>query len=328
MKCIIIDEQQQTHAVDHQHDFTLTDADSIRTCKQLCAEYVAYLKNFLAGNKPDNDLRNTLLRDTPPSSYKHVVKEMHKRDPYDGNCIPIVSLLATEYCNLSCKGCGAVMPMRTDKKIFNIDDLQRVLTRLAKLNINVTKFDVVGGEPLLHPNIVDFVTILRDVFPTSQISIITNGLLVPQQTDAFFQTLVDKHITLSLSVYGDNCFFETTGIVNTPVDDHKDCSACTGHVPCLLTAKRDIRYSNHPLLDTGDLFYCGFNSAQTLNAAFGCSFDLVENVDYVNVFKVTTDQVFEMLRQPQCAFSIHCVPRHTFPWGISSKVAHEWVEDM
>lgn len=42
---------------------------------------------------------------------------------------------------------------------------------------------LMGGEPLLHPHVIDFCTTTRKLFPTSEIVLVSNGILLPMLTD-------------------------------------------------------------------------------------------------------------------------------------------------
>ncbi|NLA23982.1 MAG: hypothetical protein GX879_03355 [Bacteroidales bacterium] len=51
---------------------------------------------------------------------------------------------------------------------------------LRKILDEVELFRIMGGEPLLHPNVIDFVKIYREVFPNGRLALVTNGLLLPK----------------------------------------------------------------------------------------------------------------------------------------------------
>ncbi len=321
------DDDDQQRADDHLQNFTLVTQTDVDECKRTCTEYVAYLKQFLAGDETrDKTLPRRLISSNVNRELPHDLVKKLTMNQFTGNRIHLVSLPATMYCNLSCKGCGAVMPLSTSKEEFTLTDLDKVMNRLVDLGVNVAVFDVVGGEPLLHSDIIGFVTTVRQAFPHALIKIVTNGLLVPTQPDSFWQALVDQRVGLSLSVYGDDVYFLTMGVTSVPRDDHKDCATCSGHLPVFNPRKKTLNYSNRPLHANGDLFYCGFNFAKTLNA-HGGDFQFQEGVDYVNIFRSTLAQIFTMLDAPHCAFAAHCGKRHAFPWALSSRTASEWLDD-
>ena len=50
-----------------------------------------------------------------------------------------------------------------------------------------------GGEPLLNPQIEDYIKLVCDVYPNSEIHVVTNGLLLKSMPDSFFDLLRSCH---------------------------------------------------------------------------------------------------------------------------------------
>ena len=63
-------------------------------------------------------------------------------------------------------------------------------------------FRILGGEPLLHPQVLDFCYITRQAFPYAHVELVTNGILLLGKDDAFFKCLNDNQIHVYLSDYG------------------------------------------------------------------------------------------------------------------------------
>ena len=59
-----------------------------------------------------------------------------------------------------------------------------------------------GGEPLLHPQVIEFCTFTRNLFPTSEIVLVSNGILLPCLTDENIEILNQNNIALCISNYG------------------------------------------------------------------------------------------------------------------------------
>ena len=58
-----------------------------------------------------------------------------------------------------------------------------------------------GGEPLLHPQVNDFMRITREAYPHSKIFIVTNGLLLLKMPNDFWETLRQYRIRIHWSKY-------------------------------------------------------------------------------------------------------------------------------
>ena len=78
-------------------------------------------------------------------------------------------------CNLKCKGCShfssIAKPMHKD-----LGDFEREFKRLAEIE-EVQTVRILGGEPLLNPDYMEYLRIARKYFPESEICLVTNGIL-------------------------------------------------------------------------------------------------------------------------------------------------------
>jgi hypothetical protein len=66
---------------------------------------------------------------------------------------------------------------------------------------------VMGGEPLLHPQIIDVIRDARLHWENSSVELITNGLLLPQMNDAFFECIRENRINVSVSHHFDDPYY-------------------------------------------------------------------------------------------------------------------------
>lgn len=81
----------------------------------------------------------------------------------------------TEACNLKCRGCSHFSVFAKPKH-KDIEEFRREFERLHELG-EIQIIRLMGGEPLLNPNFMDYLRIARQYFPNSTISLVTNGLL-------------------------------------------------------------------------------------------------------------------------------------------------------
>ena len=107
-----------------------------------------------------------------------------------------------EHCNLKCKGCshfsGIAPPKFKDLK--NFEEEFKALSELTNKNIPIIR--IMGGEPLLHKDVVSFCLTAREYFPNSSIVLVSNGILLPQLSDTQIDTLNKHNIQLCISNYG------------------------------------------------------------------------------------------------------------------------------
>lgn len=90
----------------------------------------------------------------------------------------------TEHCNLRCYHCDHASPLM-DKTFASLEDYERDI-RAASQAIHVEEFRLVGGEPLLHPQLLDFMRIASETGIGDSIKIYTNGMLLHTMPDEFW----------------------------------------------------------------------------------------------------------------------------------------------
>lgn len=95
--------------------------------------------------------------------------------------LPLVEINVTDACNFACKGCTNY----SDYKVAGLADWNDVKEQFTawKDRIDFGQISFIGGEPLLHPNIREFITGARELFPNSLIQLTTNGYLLSRNID-------------------------------------------------------------------------------------------------------------------------------------------------
>lgn len=101
----------------------------------------------------------------------------------------------TDHCNLRCAECCTLSP-RLPARAVPPPELARDLARAAAV-LRPNLFKLTGGEPLLHPELLRCLEAARASGIARELSVTTNGILLPRMPDAFFAA-VDR---LTLSVY-------------------------------------------------------------------------------------------------------------------------------
>ena len=88
-----------------------------------------------------------------------------------------------EHCNLKCRGCSHFSGLAAPQ-FKNLNDFCTEFEALSRLtNKNIHTIRLMGGEPLLHPDVVEFCKITRNLFPNSEIVLVSNGILLEQLSD-------------------------------------------------------------------------------------------------------------------------------------------------
>jgi hypothetical protein len=100
----------------------------------------------------------------------------------------------TDHCNLKCRQCCSLSPFLPAWYV-DPDAMRRDLL-LARRVLAPQYFKLVGGEPLLHPRLLDCLRIAHETGIAPIISVTTNGLLLTRMPAEFWTLL--NHLTVSL----------------------------------------------------------------------------------------------------------------------------------
>ncbi len=98
-----------------------------------------------------------------------------------------IELHIVEHCNLRCHMCDAMSPYNKDK-FLTLENVEKTVSFLAQ-HMRTDIFKLMGGEPLLHPQLVEIIDIVRRSGITDTIRLTTNGLLLYKMPDAFWEKL-------------------------------------------------------------------------------------------------------------------------------------------
>ncbi len=116
---------------------------------------------------------------------------------------PVLRRLETNImdgCNLNCKGCSHFSNLFAQGASVLFEIYCRDLKRITE-NVYIHRFNMLGGEAILHPQMIEYIEYTRQLLPDSEIEIVTNGLLLPRQTEKFFLCCAENNITISISGY-------------------------------------------------------------------------------------------------------------------------------
>ena len=120
-----------------------------------------------------------------------------------------LEFFAAKHCNLKCLGCAQSSPY-LNKKFANVDLFEETLNVINKY-IKPEKFKILGGEPLLHPNINNILQISQNSKIFKSVYIVTNGLKLLEMDSEFWRN-VD---VIRISLYQANKkFFEKTFLID------------------------------------------------------------------------------------------------------------------
>jgi MoaA/NifB/PqqE/SkfB family radical SAM enzyme len=106
-----------------------------------------------------------------------------------------------DHCNLNCKSCSHFSPL-VNEKFLDIDMFRRDCEKLAELtNGKIECIRFLGGEPLLHKDLISFFDVARQYFKKTDSYIVTNGILLLKQNVEFWKSCKANNIYICISNY-------------------------------------------------------------------------------------------------------------------------------
>ncbi len=107
---------------------------------------------------------------------------------------PYCEINVAHHCNLSCRGCSHLSPV-WPKEFLHPAQLKSDLAKLAKV-YRAERIRLLGGEPLLHPELVELIRVVRGSGVSRRIAVATNGVLLPRQPEKFWEEIDEVDVTL------------------------------------------------------------------------------------------------------------------------------------
>ena len=115
-----------------------------------------------------------------------------------------ITVLVTSRCNLKCKHCATYSSQHPHPYHYELETLKKSVSRyFESMSIPIGLVTISGGEPLLHPQIAEFIEFISQYGPrVRMIEIITNGNIVPN--DKLIAALKkSEKFNLLIDDYGD-----------------------------------------------------------------------------------------------------------------------------
>ena len=152
-----------------------------------------------------------------------------------GREINYMRLSITDRCNLRCCYCmpaAGVTPIVHDD-ILRYEELLRIAQAAAALGID--RFKVTGGEPLVRRGVADFIRALKALHGVRQVTLTTNGLLLPSMLDALLAAGMDA-VNISLDTLDNAQYQAVTRSAHTADEVLRAVRLCAGRLPTKINA--------------------------------------------------------------------------------------------
>ena len=152
-----------------------------------------------------------------------------------GREINYMRLSVTDRCNLRCRYCMPAegMPATAHTDILRYEELLRVAQ--AAVSLGIDRFKVTGGEPLVRRGITDFIRSLKSLPGVKQVTLTTNGLLLPSLLDGLLDAGLDA-VNISLDTRDNAQYQFITRSSHTADEVLHTIRLCAGRLPTKINA--------------------------------------------------------------------------------------------
>ena len=152
-----------------------------------------------------------------------------------GREINYMRLSVTDRCNLRCRYCMPIegVPPAAHCDILRYEALLRVVQ--AAVSLGIDRFKVTGGEPLVRRGIVDFIRSLKALPGVRQVTLTTNGLLLPPLLDGLLDAGLDA-VNISLDTRDNAQYQAITRSSHTADEVLHAVRLCAGTLPTKINA--------------------------------------------------------------------------------------------
>ena len=108
--------------------------------------------------------------------------------------------LITDKCSLKCKNCDGYMPYHTNPQNDTYETIADSYNKIMNVCKEVDAIDILGGEPLVHPEIAEITRFFVEDVHCHKVTIISNGTIVPSAE--LISVLKSSKCTFRISDYG------------------------------------------------------------------------------------------------------------------------------
>lgn len=246
----------------------------------------------------------------------------------------------SEHCNLNCKGCFHFSPL-AEKSFLDVVEYENDIRRLSELfNKEAGYINLMGGEPLLNPDINNIIRITRKYFPYSKIRVVTNGILLSEMDEDFWSICKEYDIVIAVTDYPISKGVASTKeiikkydldfeIHNNATLLHRKSILLSGKMNCEYNFKKCKFANNWIQLKKGKLFTCPTAAYfEHINKYFNLGVYVSER-NGIDIYSIESgDELLKRLSRP-IPFCRYCNTDgdvYGIKYSCSDKSRYEWID--
>lgn len=246
-----------------------------------------------------------------------------------------VDVHVVEHCNLNCRGCAHFSPV-AEPCFLDPADFERSLIALAPLfDTSFSSLHLLGGEPLLHPQLSELMRLARRHLPQAELQVITNGTLIPRMGEDFWAACRETRAVVYVSEYPVDMDYKAVLALLTQHGVEHRFDPRSDFICHVFDPRgtqdpheswRRCQFGGTCVQLVGTRLYacprCAY--ADHVNRAFGESLRH-ERGDWLELSDATPLRLYRFLDTPK-PFCRYCdlSAEHTAPWAVSRRERSEW----
>lgn len=251
-----------------------------------------------------------------------------------------------KHCNLNCKGCDHFAPV-AEPELLSPEAFARDMAEIHRLYADKEggEFHLLGGEPTLHPEIVEFMRITRESLPKAKVIVDTNGTLLRRMSESFYEACRQYDVTISVTRYPIDVDYDALGkwIRKKGISYEYLGSSEGGRTlwkfPLDLTGSQNPSEMFHLCrnantcwtLEKGRLYTCSIGpNMPVFERRFHKGIKLTDE-DGIDIYKARdAEEIAAYLASPMPCCRYCDVKRRTYDhkWEVSRKSMNEWTEEQ
>ena len=249
-----------------------------------------------------------------------------------------------DHCNLNCKSCDHCSPI-ADEFFITKEEFEKDMKRLSEItNDKLQRITLMGGEPLLHPELISLLKIARKYFKNTPVILHSNGILLLKD-DALWSALKEYDIILCTTTYPVKVDYKKIdekakeyGIKYNRFahvgDQDYEGLKWLRHAPYLLKHNAPLHYfiscyhfNDCITLRHGKIYTCPFKPySQHFVKYFNKPLHLKDE-DCIDIYKINSFEEIANFCNKRTQFCSYCDIKNRVqtPFEISKKSIKEWI---
>ena len=120
---------------------------------------------------------------------------------HEFNYLKYLEFHVADHCNLKCDNCCHFSNLVKEPVFPKLSNVRKDFERVRELVDNIQTIRILGGESLLNPELHEYIEMVKEIFPCSKVSVVTNGILLRKMTDDLVECILKNDVLIDISSY-------------------------------------------------------------------------------------------------------------------------------